>query len=323
VGAERLCYNRTMDPIAVLFNPSSGRGKSRRRKNRIEARFGHFDIPARWFTSQSEDHLKELARSLAQDFSTIAVVGGDTTFTLAATEIIQSVSDTTLGMVGTGSANDISRGLQADELDSICAALRSGRTRRMDAGNLRLPGRAEPVIFMGAMSLGLGVEVNLFIAGARQRHPILNRGGSTVQALTGVLGVHSAFSSRAVPERVCLEAGRLRKDVDFSLMVFANTPFFANGLRLFPEATPFDGRLHCCTIRTRSLSHTLFLSRRIRNGSHVEQDEVEIFPDTVFRVQPARGTIAIQYDGEVMTGIEGFEVSVRPAALRVIDTTGE
>jgi len=310
-----------MDPIAVIFNPSSGRGKSLRRKKRIEARFGHFDIPARWFTSQSEDHLKELARRLAPEYGTIAVVGGDTTFTLAATEVIHSSADTALGMVGTGSANDISRGLQADELDAVCAAFRSGRTRRMDAGNLQLTGRSEPIIFMGAMSLGLGVEVNRFIAGARQRHPILNRGGSTVQALTGALGVRHAFSSRAVPERVCLESGRLKKDVDYSLLVFANTPFFANGMCLFPGATPFDGRIHCCTVRTRSLSHSLLLSRRIRNGSHLERDEVDIFPDTVFRVTPARGTIAIQYDGEVMTGIEGFEVSVRPAALRVIDTT--
>ncbi len=312
-----------MEPIAVLFNPSSGRGKSRRRKNRIEARFGHFDIPARWFTSQSEDHLKELARRLAQDYSAIAVVGGDTTFTLAATEIIHSGADATLGMVGTGSANDIARGLQASELDAVCAAFRSGRTRRMDAGNLELPGRSEPIIFMGALSLGLGVEVNLFIARARQRLPILNRGGSTVQALTGALGVRRAFISRALPERVCLETGRFRKDVDFSLMVFANTPFFANGMRLFPEATPFDGRLHCCIVRTRSLPHSLLLSRRIRDGSHVELDEVDIFPDTSFRVTPARGTTAIQYDGEVLTGIEGFRVSVRPAALRVVDTAGD
>jgi diacylglycerol kinase family enzyme len=105
-------------------------------------------------------------------------------------------------------------------------------------------------------------------------------------------------------------------------MVFANTPFFANGMQLLPEATPFDGRLHCCSIRTRSLSHSLLLSRRIRDGSHVEQDEVEIIPDTAFRVTPARGRTAIQYDGEVLTGVEHLKISVLPAALRVVDTAG-
>ncbi|MFA9454872.1 MAG: diacylglycerol kinase family protein, partial [Candidatus Aminicenantaceae bacterium] len=97
----------------------------------------------------------------------------------------------------------------------------------------------------------------------------------------------------------------------------------ANGMRLFPQATPFDGRLHCFTLRTRSLVHSLRLSRRILDGSHIDRDEVDIFTDTAFRVTPARGPIAIQYDGEVMTGIEGFRASVRPAAVRVVTASGD
>ena len=192
----------------------------------------------------------------------------------------------------------------------------------MDAGILELSGREEPILFLGSLSLGLGVEVNLFIARARRRLPILNLGGSTVQALTGAAGVRHAFTSKAVPSRVYLETGRFRREVDFSLLVFSNTPFYANGMRLFPDATPFDGRLHCCTVRTRSLSHSLRVSRRIRDGSHAVQDEVDIFPDTDFRVTPSRGTTAIQYDGEVLTGIVGFRVSVRQGAVRVVDTWG-
>ncbi len=312
-----------MEPIAVLFNPSSGRGRSQRNKSRIEARLQHFDIPFRWYTSQSEAHLIELSLRLAQEYATLTIVGGDTSFTLAATEVIRSGSDVVLGMVGTGSANDISRGLQVYDLDGFCGALRSSRIRRMDAGCLELPGRAEPIFFMGALSLGLGVEVNLYIARARQRHPFLNRGGSPVQALTGAFAVQHAFTSRSVPNRISLETDLSRRDVDFSLIVFANTPFYANGMRLFPEATPFDGRLHCCTVRTRSLWHSLRLSRLILDGSHVDREEVDIVADTAFRVVPDRSPLAIQLDGEVMTGIEDFRVSVRPAAVRVITATGE
>jgi diacylglycerol kinase family enzyme len=312
-----------MEPIAVLFNPSSGRGRSQKSKSRIEARFRHFNIPFSWFTTQSETHLKELARRLVQEYGVVAVVGGDTTFTLAATEVIRLGSNTALGMVGTGSANDISRGLQVYDLDAFCGALRSGRIRRMDAGSLELPGRPEPIFFMGALSLGLGVEVNLYIAKARRRLPLLNRGGGMVQALTGAFAVRRAFTSRAVPDRICLETSRFRRDVDFSLVVFANTPFYANGMRLFPQATPFDGRLHCFTLRTRSLVHSLRLSRRILDGSHIDRDEVDIFTDTAFRVTPGRGLIAIQYDGKVMTGIESFRASVRPAAVRVVTASGD
>jgi diacylglycerol kinase family enzyme len=312
-----------MDPIAVLFNPSSGRGRSQRSRSRIEARLGNFGIPYRWFTSRSESHLKELALRLSQEYGALAVVGGDTSFTLAAAEVIRSGSDAVLGMVGTGSANDISRGLQVYDLDEFCGSLRSGRIRRMDAGCLELPGRPEPILFMGALSLGLGVEVNLYIARARRRLPLLNRGGSAVQALTGAIAVQHAFVGRSVPARIRLETDLSSRDVEYSLIVFANTPFYANGMRLFPEATPFDGRIHCCTIRTRSLWHSLRLSRRIPGGSHVEQDEVDIVSDTAFRVIPDQSPLSLQLDGDVLTGIEEFRVSVRPGAVRVVTASGD
>jgi diacylglycerol kinase (ATP) len=307
-----------MDPIAVLFNPSSGRGKSLKRKTMIRERLQHYDIPFRWFTSKSEDHLKDLARNLLRDYAVITAVGGDTTFTLIATEILNSGVDTSLGIVGAGSANDISRGLGVYELDSLCSALRSQHTRRMDAGCLQLPDHPAPIYFMGALSLGLGVEVNLYIAKARERHPVLNWGGSAVQALTGVFAVRKAFSSQSVPDRINLDTGNTNRDVEFSLIVFANTPYYANGIRLLPEATPFDGRIHCCSVQTRSLTETVNISRTVANGSHVLRDEVEIIPDTVFHVTPEKGTIAIQYDGEIMQEIVSFSVSVLPAALKVV-----
>ena len=304
--------------MAVLFNPSSGRGKSLKRKALIQARLQHYDIPFRWFTSESEDHLKDLARSLLQDYAVITAVGGDTTFTLIATEIMNSDADTALGIIGAGSANDISRGLGVYALDSLCRALRSQTFRRMDAGCLQLPDIPDPIFFMGALSLGLGVEVNLYIAKARQRHPVLNRGGSAVQALTGIFAVRKAFSSQSVPNRINLDTGSTKKDVEFSLIVFANTPYYANGIRLFPDATPFDGRIHCCSVQTRSLTETVNVSRTVANGSHVLRDEVEIIPETVFHVTPEKGTIAIQFDGEVMQKIASFSISVLPSALKVV-----
>ncbi len=278
----------------------------------------HYDIPFRWFTSKSEAHLKDLARTLLQDYAVITAVGGDTTFTLIATEILNSGVDATLGIVGTGSANDIARGLGVLEVDDFFGALRSQQTRRMDAGCLLLPDNPEPIFFMGAMSMGLGVEVNLYIAKARKRHPVLKRGGSAIQALTGVFAVREAFSNQSVPNRISLDTGKTKKDVEFSLLVFANTPYYANGIRLLPDATPFDGRIHCCSVQTRSLTETVNISRTVAKGNHLLRDEVEIIPATIFNVKPERGRISIQYDGEVIEEIASFSVSVLPAALNVV-----
>lgn len=311
-----------METVAVLFNPSSGRGKSQKRKNLIESRFLHFGIPTKWFLSQSEAHLIELARTLAHSYTMVTAVGGDTTFTLTAAEIINGGMDVTLGIVGTGSANDISRGLGIYDLDALCEAIIAGRVRRMDAGCLFLPDRQHPLYFMGALSLGLGVDVNLFIAEARRRLPLLNRGGSAVQALTGIAAMRHAFSRKSVPDRIQLKTDGCCREVYFSLALFANTPYYANGVRLLPEATPFDGRLHCCIIHTRSLSQTLRLSPKIIGGRHTSMREVEIIPRSAFQVVPASGQIALQYDGKVITGIESFRVEVRPAVLKTF-TSGD
>ena len=79
-----------------------------------------------------------------------------------------------------------------------------------------------------------------------------------------------------------------------------------------------SGRLHCCAVRTRSLWESLRISRRLLDGSHVDREEVDIVSDTAFRVAPVRAPLAIQVDGEVRTGIEGFGVAVRPGAVRVV-----
>lgn len=311
-----------MDPIAMIFNPSSGRGRSLRRKGRIQARFRHHDIPFTWFTSKSEKHLKELARSLCREFSVIAAVGGDTTFTLAATEILSQASDTALVPVATGSSNDISRGLGVHDLERLCGALRSGSTRRMDAGCLHLPGRDDPLFFMGALSLGLGVEVNLFVEQARQRVPLLKRGGSPVQALTGTAAVRHSFATGKVPQAIRLESGQRSWQQVFSLLVFANSSFFANGMRILPEGTPFDGMITCCSLSSSSLAHTFRVYRSIQRGTHTERDDVEIMRGEFFQVVPETESIALQYDGEVVRGLDRFSVSVRPAALRVVTTVG-
>jgi diacylglycerol kinase (ATP) len=308
-----------MDTIAVLFNPSSGRGRSLKRRAEIEARFQHHGISSRWFVSQSEEHLKELVRDLIKSYPVVVTVGGDTTFTLAAAEVVNVSSDVSLGMVGAGSANDISRGLGHYDLEALCGALISGSRRRMDALQLEIADCPESIIFMGALSLGLGVEVNRYIAQARERHPILKRGGSTVQALTGAAAIRHAFSQKSVPSQVWLENQGIfdRCSVSFSLMIFANTPYYANGLKVFPDLSPFDGFVNCGIFHSTSFLNTFKVASRISSQRHLQSPELEILAGTSFHVAPDE-PLDLQYDGEILAGTKGFTVRVLPAAVSVV-----
>lgn len=308
-----------MDTVAVLFNPSSGRGKSLKKRAEVEARFAHHAIPSRWFVSRSEEHLKELARELLRSYPVIVTVGGDTTFTLAAAEAVKHTSGACLGMVGAGSANDICRGIGHYDLDSLCAALLSGARRPMDALRLDVAGLPDSIVFMGALSLGLGVDVNRYIARVRERFPLLKRGGSTVQALTGVAAIQHAFARRFVPVEVWLTSADPsdRRPVTFSLLVLANTPYYANGLKVFPDLTPFDGRLCCGIVHTTSLFGTLRIVAGIASQRHLESPNVEVLSSTRFEVS-REDPLDLQYDGEILAGTKSFEVQVLPGAVNVV-----
>jgi diacylglycerol kinase family enzyme len=309
----------SMDTVAVLFNPSSGRGKSLKKRAEIEARLTHHAIPYRWFVSRSEEHLKDLARELIRSYPLIVTVGGDTTFTLAAAEAVKLNSGVSLGMVGAGSANDICRGLGLYDLESLCAALLSGAKRPMDALQLDRAGLTDRIIFMGALSLGLGVDVNRYIARVRERFPILKRGGSTVQALTGGAAIRHAFAHNLVPTRVQLASDRREngRHVDFSLLVIANTPYYANGLKVFPDLSPFDGRLCCGIVHSTSLLSTLKIVTKIASQRHLQHPKVEILSSSLFRIS-SEDPIDLQYDGEILTRTKSFEVKILPGSVNVV-----
>jgi len=248
-----------MDPVAVLFNPSSGRGKSKRKRGQIEAKFKQYAIPYKWFASRNEAHLKELAQTAAQSFPVIVAAGGDTTFQLIAAEVLSTDKDPALTMAATGSSNDIACGLGWPQLDSLCEAIRVGRERRMDVGLLEIIGGSAKVYFIGALSLGLGVEVNRFVAGFWRRFPLAAKGGGFMQTVAGIFGIKDSFKYNRVPLKAKLKCERFERELDFSLMVFANIPSYAGGVELTPGVTAFDGKIDCCVISSDNFLQTLLI----------------------------------------------------------------
>lgn len=303
--------------IAFLFNPSSGRGKSLKKRPRIEAFLNKYGIEAQWFVSESEAHLKQLARETAESYPVMVTVGGDTTFTLVLEEILRMSSDVILGMVGTGSANDIARGLGSFRLDAFCQALKSGNRRRMDVVKLEVKGMSEMIYFGGALSLGLGVVVSRYIEEFRDRYPILYPGGRVSQTFTGIRAIRKAFADNSVPQSAWLKVNGVQHEIEYSLMAIGNIPYYANGIKLFPEMTPFNGKLECCIVNSTSLLHTIVVGDKAKRGTHFRRDEVEMYSGTSFGISTS-DSIDVQYDGKIIPSVREFKVTVLPAAVNVL-----
>ena len=306
-----------MVETAVLFNPSSGRGRSMRNRRRIKDSLRRKNIDFDWLTSENESHLRGLARDAARNFSNLVVVGGDTTFQIVASEILAGKEDPALGLLGAGSNNDVVHGLGDLGLQTLHDAIQARRTRRMDVGRIDIPGKERPVIFLGALSLGLGVHVNRHVAEFWKRHPLISRGGNLPQLLAGIWGVRCFFRERSVPARIRLKGAGREEEVDFSLLVFANVPSYAGGLRLAPEVTPFNGRLDCCAVKSDSFSGTVGVAMRVLRGRHLRHPDVSLQTGRSFHVS-SPVPLDIQYDGEILPGVDDFQVSAWPGALRVL-----
>jgi diacylglycerol kinase family enzyme len=100
-------------------------------------------------------------------------------------------------------------------------------------------------------------------------------------------------------------------------MVFANTPYYANGLKVFPDLSPYDGRMCCGIFRADSLLRTLRLAGRISSQRHLQRPDVEILSGASFQVTSEKN-VDLQYDGEVLAGTRGFSVGILPAAINVV-----
>jgi diacylglycerol kinase (ATP) len=332
-----------MKKVAVLFNPSSGRGRSLKEKGKIEKILQRNIINYDLIVTESEDHLRQLAAETARQYEVIVGVGGDTTFNIIASEILKYDKNKStvkpapaMGMIGTGSANDIARGLGIEKIEDACKAIKNNKIGKMDVGYFKVNGKSEPLFFLGTVSLGLGATVNRYVEGFHQRHKILSKMKPFDQLLSGLYAIYDSFSKKKVPLQAEIEyqtnnlnlksTQKIIKKIEFSLLVFLNTPYYANGLRLVknadtafytPARTLFDGLLDCCIIYTKSFLNTLKVGIHVQKGTHMNRDEVTLIQSNLFKIS-SKEEIDIQVDGEIFKGVRQLEVSLIPKGLTVL-----
>ena len=105
------------DKVAILFNPSAGKGIARRCKSRVEELLQRDDIPYDLFVTKSEKDLVRLTGEKCKEYQVLVGAGGDSTFNIMINEIFRRSADVTFGMIGLGSSNDIMKEFGIDSLE--------------------------------------------------------------------------------------------------------------------------------------------------------------------------------------------------------------
>ncbi|GAA5181055.1 YegS/Rv2252/BmrU family lipid kinase [Rugosimonospora acidiphila] len=222
-------------PVAVLLNPSAGRGRHRDALPGVLERLRATGREVTVLPAGSVDEALASCRgAVASGVSALVAVGGDGTIHLG----LQAVAGTGIpfGVVPAGTGNDfvVELGLPDEPVAAAAAvtrALDGGSIRKVDLG--RLTDAGGNVRWFGAV-LAAGFDAIVSERANRMRFP---RGPRRYDVAI------VAEMLRLRPRRYTMVLDGVEHQLDAVLVAVGNTARYGGGMRITPDADPTDGLL--------------------------------------------------------------------------------
>lgn len=272
------------DELVVLVNPAARGGRGLRLLDPVLRRLGRDDRPVSVITGTSAvDALDRARAAVAAGPGALVAFGGDGLVHLAVQAVIGT--GVPLGVIPAGTGNDIAAALGIPRRDPLAAAdiVRTGRPTPVDAA--RIGAGAAERWFAGVLACGFDSRVN-------ERANTLTWPGGTARYLRAVAQELRVF--RPIPFRVTLDGETA--DVEAMLVAVANTRSYGAGMRVCPDASPYDGLLDVFILGALPRPEFLRALPRVYWGGHVTHPAV-----TIRRVRRARveaRDVIVYADGE-------------------------
>ncbi|MFI5486418.1 diacylglycerol kinase [Micromonospora echinaurantiaca] len=294
-------------PVAVLANPTAGRGRHRGLLPGLLDRLAATGRPVRLLEAHSAEQAEAACHAAVADgVAALVAVGGDGTVHRA----LQAVAGTVVpfGPVPAGTGNDfaVDTGFPADPLaavEVIVDALRAGRTRPVDLA--RLTGADGTRRWYGAV-LAAGFDAIVNERANRMRWP---RGPRRYDLAILV------ELARLRPRRYKLRLDGEPQEVDAVLVAVGNAPSYGGGMRICPDADLTDGLLDVVVGGRFDRLTLMRVKPSIYQGTHVRHPLVRSY--RVREVELAAEGITTYADGERVLDLP-VTVTAVPAALRLL-----
>jgi diacylglycerol kinase (ATP) len=285
--------------IAVLTNPTSGKGKGNRVGEVVVPRFTDAGYEVRSLTGRDADEALDLARGVvAEGIETLVVIGGDGMAHLAAQAL--AGSQTRLGLVPAGTGNDVARSLDLPRKDPAAAAdvIIGGKERAIDLA------RIGAKYYVTVLAAGFDAIVN-----ERANEMTWPKGQMRYNLAT--LAELRTFS----PIPYVLEVDGEQHRFDAMMVAVGNGPSFGGGMRITEGAVMDDGILDVVAIMPMTKLELIRTFPKLFKGTHVHHPKYRHFAGRTITVA-APGIVAYA-DGERMSALP-LTVEVVPQALRVL-----
>ncbi|HET6167973.1 MAG TPA: diacylglycerol kinase [Marmoricola sp.] len=287
------------EQIALLTNPTSGKGRGGRVGSVVVPRLRDAGFDVRELVGRDADEALDLARSCVADgVGTLAVIGGDGMVHLAVQAL--AGSPTRLGVIPAGTGNDVARNLDLPRKDALAATdvLIGGKERTIDLA------RVGAKYYVTVLAAGFDAKVN-----ERANQMTWPKGQMRYNLAT--LAELRTFS----PIPYVLDVDGEEHRFDAMMVAVGNGPSFGGGLRITEGALLDDGLLDVVVIRPMSKTALVRTYPKLFKGTHVHHPEYRHYPARSVTIA-APGVVAYA-DGERI-GALPLTVEVVPGALRVL-----
>ena len=293
--------------IVVAINPTASFGKGRAvGPSVVQSLRGAGHRVTALSEATMEDLHREAAKAVTLAPDALVVVGGDGMVSLGANLVAETPIP--LGIVPSGTGNDVSRGLRIPirdtdaAIDQLLNAL-AGEPRVIDAALIRRAGEPDRW-YAGVLSAGFDALVN-------ERANLMRwpRGKSRYNvALFRELATLKPTTYRLVLDGV-------EWNTAGTLVSIANNTSFGGGMLITPDALLDDGLLDVCVVEPLSRIAFLGIFPRVFKGTHVTDPRVSIRRAKHVTIE-ADGVVAYA-DGE-RVGPLPLEIEIVPGALRIL-----
>ena len=285
--------------IALLTNPSAGKGRGSRSAAIALPRLREAGFVVRDLAGRDGDEALDLARQcVAEGVESLVVCGGDGMVHLA-TQVLAG-TDTNLGIIPAGTGNDVARYLGIPRNDPQLAAdiVVGSFVRTIDLA------QAGPAYFVTVLASGFDSKVN-------ERANRLRWPRGQVRYTLATLAELRVFE----PLPYVLELDGETRRLEAMLVAVGNGPSFGGGLRITHGALMDDGLLDVVVIKPMSKPELVRTYPKLYSGRHVTHPQYE--HHLVRSITIAAPGVVAYADGERLGSLP-LTVNVAPNALRVL-----
>ncbi|WP_028644291.1 diacylglycerol/lipid kinase family protein [Nocardioides sp. URHA0020] len=285
--------------IALLTNPTSGKGRGAKARVAALARFAEAGITPRDLAGRDADEALDLARQCVADgVEALVIAGGDGMVHLAVQAL--AGSSTKLGVIPAGTGNDVARYFDLPRKDLRAAAERvlAGTSRTVDLA------RSGSKYFTTVLCAGFDAVVN-------ERANAMTWPKGQMRYNIATLAELRTFNP--LPYVLHLDGETL--SFEAMMVSIGNGPSFGGGLRITEGAVLDDGMLDVVIIKPMSKPALVRTYPKLFKGTHTTHPAYE--HHRVRSVTVAAPGIVSYADGERF-GALPLTVECAPGALTVL-----